>query len=108
YTKPDGSAPLIGDADDGRVQKLGVQPINDHRYLLAAGAALFNRGDFKRAAGSFGDEAFWLLGPDAADAFDAIEPAPLASCAFEPGGVYVLRTDRAHVIVGCGEVGMRG
>jgi len=110
YTKPDGSVPLIGDADDGRVQKLGVQTINDHRYLLAAGAVLFNRGDFKRAAGSFSDEAFWLLGPGAAAAFDAIEPpaTPVASRAFDAGGCYVLRTDRAHIIVDCGEVGMRG
>ncbi len=35
YTKPDGTIPLVGDADDGRVQKLGLQDINDHRYLLA-------------------------------------------------------------------------
>jgi len=108
YTKPDGSIPLIGDADDGRVQKLGVQPINDHRYLLATGAVLFNRGDFKRAAGSFADEAFWLLGTDAAAAFDAVSPAPLGSRAFEQGGFYVLRSDCAHVIVDCGDVGMRG
>ena len=110
YTKPDGSVPLIGDADDGRVQKLGAQTINDHRYLLAAGAVIFNRADFKRAAGSFGDEAFWLLGPDGGDRFDAIEgaaPAP-ESKAFDAGGFYVLRTDRAHVFVDCGEVGMHG
>ncbi len=50
YTKPDGTVPLVGDADDGRVQKLGVQGINDHRYLLSTGAVLFERGDFKRAA----------------------------------------------------------
>ncbi len=110
YTKPDGTIPLIGDADDGRIQKLGVQSINDHRYLLAAGAALFKRGDFKRAAGGFRDEAFWLLGPAGADRFDAIdtETQPVASKAFDAGGFYVLRTDRAHVIVDCGEVGMHG
>ena len=110
YTKPDGTIPLIGDADDGRIQKLGTQPINDHRYLLAAGAALFDRGDFKRGAGTFGDESFWLLGPDAAARFDtlAAPAAPAASKAFHDGGYYVLRTDRAHVVVDCGEVGMLG
>ncbi len=38
-------------------------------------------------------------------------PAPAAaveSKAFHDGGFYVLRTDRAHVIVDCGEVGMHG
>ena len=110
YTKPDGTIPLIGDADDGRIQKLGLQDINDHRYLLSAGAVLFGRGDFKRAAGHFRDEAFWLLGPEAARSFDAIELAttPLESKAFHDGGYYVLRSDRAHVIVDCGEVGMHG
>ncbi len=110
YTKPDGTVPLIGDADDGRIQKLGLQGVNDHRYLLAAGAVLFKRGDFKRAAGTFSDETFWLLGPDGADRFDAIdaETKPVTSKAFDAGGFYVLRTDRAHVIVDCGEVGMHG
>jgi Heparinase II/III-like protein/Heparinase II/III N-terminus len=110
YVKPDGRMPLVGDADDGRIQKLGTQAINDHRYLLSAGAALFGRADFKRAAGQFGDESFWLLGPEGAAAFDAIPPVatPLQSKAFPEGGFFALRSDRAHVFVDCGEVGMHG
>jgi uncharacterized heparinase superfamily protein len=110
YTKPDGSVPLIGDADDGRVQKLGTQAINDHRYLLAAGAVLFGREDFKRTAQTFSDEAFWLLGLQGAGAFDSLPDAggAPASKAFHAGGYYVLRSQRAHVIVDCGEVGMHG
>lgn len=110
YIKPDGTIPLVGDADDGRIQKLGVQDINDHRYLLAAGAVMFGRADFRRAASGFSDETFWLFGPDGADRFDAIQAAPPAveSKAFDAGGFYVLRTDRAHVFVDCGEVGMHG
>src|SRR5262249_19854888 len=110
YIKPDGSIPLVGDADDGRVQKLGVQPVNDHRYLLSVGAVLFGRSDFKRTAGRFWDEAFWLLGPDAAASCDAREraSAPPASKAFEAGGFYALRSARAHVFIDCGEVGMLG
>lgn len=110
YVKPDGTIPLVGDADDGRIQKLGVQAINDHRYLLAAGAVIFGRADFKRAAVSFADEAFWLFGPHGGDRFDAINAVPPAveSKAFDAGGFYVLRTDRAHVFVDCGEVGMHG
>jgi hypothetical protein len=110
YTKPDGTIPLVGDADDGRIQKLGVQPINDHRYLLSAGAVMFGRADFKRAAASFHDEAFWLLGPDAARNFDAVPAAhgALRSRAFPDGGFFILRSDRAHVFADCGEVGMHG
>jgi hypothetical protein len=110
YVKPDGLVPLIGDADDGRVQKLGPQPMTDHRYLLSTGAALFGREDFKRSARRFWEESFWLLGPDAAPVFDALTTpsSALESKAFPEGGFYVLRSDRAHVIVDCGEVGMRG
>ena len=110
YTKPDGLTPLIGDADDGRVQKLGGQRLNDHRYLLAAGAALFGRADFKRAAGHFWDEAFWLLGPEGAARYDACRQSADApvSQPFGDGGFFVLRNESAHLIVDCGEVGMRG
>jgi hypothetical protein len=109
YTKPNGLAPLIGDADDGRVQKLGPQPINDHRYLLSTGAARFGRPDLKAAATRFWEESFWILGPDAADAFDRLPASrPLQSTAFPSGGFYVLRSPSAHVVIDCGEVGMRG
>jgi Heparinase II/III-like protein/Heparinase II/III N-terminus len=109
YTKPDGRAPLIGDADDGRVQILGAQPITDHRYLLSHAAVLFNRGDFKVSAGRCWEETFWLLGPDASEQFRALPlQSPPGSTAFADGGFYVLRTAHTHLIVDCGDVGMRG
>lgn len=110
YVKPDGRIPFIGDADDGRMQQLGTQPINEHRYLLSTGAVLFGRADFKASAGDCWEETFWLLGPAALAAFDAVPsvPRPEESRAFPAGGYYVLRSSAAHVIVDCGEVGMRG
>jgi hypothetical protein len=109
YTKPDGRAPLIGDADDGRIQILGTQAIVDHRYLLSHAAIVFGRGDFKTSAHKCWEETFWLLGPDAPERFLRVSagPAP-GSTAFPDGGFYVLRTADAHVVVDCGEVGMRG
>ena len=109
YTKPDGRVPLIGDADDGRVQILGAEEITDHRYLLSHGAVLFNRGDFKSSADRCWEETFWLLGPQAPERFRAIEArTPPGSTAFPDGGFYVLRGPQAHLIVDCGDVGMRG
>lgn len=114
YTKPDGRAPLIGDADDGRVQILGLpgeHGTNDHRYLLSTAAVLFNRSDFKTSAGRCWDETFWLLGPDACRRFDTLPAGePQASTAFPDGGVYVLRAPATdtHAIVDCAEVGMNG
>jgi hypothetical protein len=109
YTKPNGLVPLIGDADDGRVQKLGSQRLNDHRYLLSTAAARFKREDFKGAAGEFWEESFWLMGPDQATQFDALPRSATAeSAAFPSGGFYVLRNPSAHLVIDCGEVGMRG
>ncbi len=110
YTKPGGLAPLIGDADDGRVQKLGTQDINDHRYMLSTGAVRFARADWKAAAERCWDESFWLLGPDGAAAFDRLPAVPrrIDSVAFPAGGFYILRSPSAHVVIDCGEVGMRG
>ena len=67
YTKPDGTAPQIGDNDDGRLHILsnyGDWNRLDHRYLLSVGAGLFEREDFKQVAGGFHEEAFWLLGEE--------------------------------------------
>lgn len=110
YTKPNGLAPLIGDADDGRVQKLGAQPINDHRYMLSTGAVRFGRADLKAAAGRLWEESFWLLGPDAADVFDRLPESVErpSSVGFPSGGFFILRSPSSHVVIDCGEVGMRG
>lgn len=110
YIKPDGLAPLLGDADDGRAQILGRQPIGDHRYLLSTCAVLFGRGDFKRRAGAFQEESFWMLGPAGAAEFDRLQmpAASAASRAFDAGGYYVLRHAGTHLFIDCANVGMRG
>ena len=110
YTKPDGRVPLHGDADDGRMQQLGTQGINDHRYLLSVGAAIFQRSDFKRDANRFWDEAFWMLGPAGVASFDALPDDIRAarSAAFREGGIYVMRDRDTHVFVDCAEVGLAG
>src|SRR5581483_9903408 len=33
YLRPDGTAPQIGDSDDGRLHPLSIRNHNDHRYL---------------------------------------------------------------------------
>jgi hypothetical protein len=110
YTKPDGRAPLIGDADDGRIQILGPEAIGDHRYLLSTAAIVFGRADFKATAGRCWEETFWLLGPDASARFDALaaDADPPRSVGFADSGFYVLCGRDAHLIVDCGEVGMGG
>jgi Heparinase II/III-like protein/Heparinase II/III N-terminus len=116
YTRPDGLAPLLGDSDDGRLQILSRyfdwHP-QDHRYLLAVGAVLFDREDLYAAVQGVrgaGEEAAWLLGPSALEKLARYPPAPqrLASQAFPESGRYVLRHGDHHAIVCTDEVGTAG
>jgi hypothetical protein len=106
YTKPDGTAPQVGDNDDGRLHILadyGEWNRRDHRYLLSVGTALFNRSDFKSAAGKFREEAFWLLSKKQGEDFKKLPDYdnPLSSKDFPYSGFYVMRSDDRHMIVDC-------
>lgn len=91
-----GRVPMIGDADDALMVRFSRErDFNPYRALLATGAVLFDRGDFKAAAGRLCDKSRWLLG-DAADAlFEAVPAAaPRPSrLAFPEGGYYLLGAD---------------
>ncbi len=106
YTKPDGTAPQIGDNDDGRLHILanyGNWARLDHRYLLSTGAVLFNRPDLKHAAGEFHEEALWILGEDGASRFNELanQKTSAASRSFPSGGFYIMRNDNLHMMVDC-------
>ncbi len=84
YTQPDGLAPQIGDADDGRLHPLTVHrdPVRtarDHRHLLALGSLVLERESPEWAgyidplatgwsvtAGHEWQDAFWCFPVDAA------------------------------------------
>ncbi|MFQ6056177.1 MAG: alginate lyase family protein, partial [Methanosarcinales archaeon] len=110
YTKPDGTSPIIGDNDDGRLHKLSNNEINDHRYLLSIGSVLFGRKDFKSACDKFNEEAFWLLRKRGLNDFKNLprEDIDIESKAFKNGGFYIMRKDNLYMIIDCGEVGYAG
>ena len=66
--------------------------------------------DFKASAGRCWEETFWLLGADAPRAFRALtaDARRPGRRRFADGGFYVLRGAETHLVVDCGEVGMRG
>jgi uncharacterized heparinase superfamily protein len=110
YTKPDGSVPLWGDADDARAMPLTTGSPNDHRYLVGLVAAAWDLPELREAAWGPRAEAMWLLGADAAATLpdrDAVPAVPCSS-AFQDGGFYVMRGARDHVFVDCGPVGLAG
>jgi uncharacterized heparinase superfamily protein len=108
YSREDGSAPLWGDADDGRALPFGGQHVNDHRYLAAlVGLGLDDAALIAAAAGPPA-EAFWLCGPDAAERLGRSAPPAPPSARFPASGVHVMRGDGDHVFIDCGPVGFAG
>jgi uncharacterized heparinase superfamily protein len=110
YSRPDGSVPLWGDADDARTLPFGGQSINDHRYLLGLTGTVFGDSDLQRAFSGPCAELLWLLGADAASALSdaAAADAQPRSSAFPDGGFFILRNNEDHVFVDCGPLGMSG
>ena len=87
-----GNVPMIGDADDGLVTRLSLE-VPPYKSLLALGAILFKRGDFKLKARALDDRARWLLGAAADAEFERLDVEktrlPLRQ-AFADGGYFVL------------------
>jgi len=92
-----GNLPMFGDADDGYVVRLDPRAgFCRYRSLLATGAVMFGRGDFKAKASGLDDKTRWLLGPHADFAFDGLDTSaarlPIRR-EFPDGGYYILGTD---------------
>lgn len=111
YSRPDGTVPILGDADDGRLQRLTTwrdpqREFHDHRHLLAAGAVLFDRADWAAAAGGCWEEAVWLLGESAERRARSLlagpAPAGAGSRGFDQAGVYVMRSGGSYSIARIG------
>jgi hypothetical protein len=88
------NVPQFGDADDGYMARLSQeQGFCAYRSLLATGALLFQRGDFKLKAGALDDKTRALLGADADAQYlglDAKKTRLPPRQAFPDGGYYIL------------------
>jgi hypothetical protein len=89
-----GHVPPIGDADDGVMVRFDpAERFDVFSSLLASGAVLFDRADFKRKARSFDDKTRWLLGDAAASRFESLDAAQVrlpVRREFPAAGYYVL------------------
>lgn len=107
-SRPDGTWPIYGDDDGGRLIKFAPRAANDFSDTLAMGAAVFKRGDMKRKAGDAPVEMLWLLGPEGIECYDdldAMKPAELSK-PFETSGYYVMRDgwdpESSFALIDCG------
>lgn len=105
YTKPNGQAPLWGDADDARVLPFGMQPLNDHRYFCdLIGVGLEQKLECSPESYS---ELIWIFG----DSLKKSETSFLKqrqSQMFADMGIYVMATAEHHVFIDAGPVGLAG
>lgn len=107
-----GNVPNIGDADSGKAVVLSERSdFSNYRSLLATGAVIFQRGDFKRKAGQIDDKTLWLLGNGARAEFEALASndfKPIAK--FVQGGYFFLNAkaetpDEIKLLFDCGPLG---
>ncbi len=110
YLRPDGLAPLVGDSDSGQVFPLRRRRGNDHGYLLAIGAVLFDDSRFKDAKLPAPPELLWLLGEQGVKKYEALKPedSGVTSQAFSDAGVYVLRDDDLYLLLNASGAGLNG
>jgi hypothetical protein len=110
YTKPNGLAPQVGDADDGRLHILadyGSWDPRDHRHLLATGGAFYGRDDWLAAAGPRTEEPLWLMGREGG-VEPSRPPSAAGSRAFPDSGIYLMRAAGLYLLIACSAVGARG
>ena len=109
-----GNVPMFGDSDDGLVVRLAQDDgYCRYRSLLATGAILFRRGDFKAKASTLDDKTRWLFGEGADAAFELLDGAKVelpVRRAFTHGGYYILGCDfetvnEIRLVVDAGPVG---
>lgn len=114
-TRPDGTIPLIGDDDGGKLVDLDGRPPDDVRAVFAQAAAWLGSDRYAYDAGEGRNAvaaAIWLLGPTAADVLGRLTPRPPVelSRAFRDTGMFVLRDgwgrDAMYAAFDCGPHGV--
>lgn len=107
YLRPDGHTPLIGDTDSSQVMPIVRRAANDHSYLLAIGAVLFNEPKLKVGSAP-PEELLWILGQDGLQAFANLDRSCQKSVGFADAGIYMLRKDDLYLLFNASGIGLRG
>jgi len=109
YLRPDGHAPSIGDSDSGQMFPLVHRRGDDHAYVLALGAAVFQESRFKIESSRPPEELLWILGQQGLNDYEALPIGdPAESRAFPDAGTYVLRQDDLYLLFNASGSGVNG
>lgn len=109
YIKPDGTAPIIGDSDDGRLLKFKSREPRDHSYLMSIAAVLLEQEKYKRSS-RLDEEAVWWFGTEGREAFESLPDSPEEpdSRAFPDAQIFIQRHGPLYSIIDCGDHGTLG
>jgi uncharacterized heparinase superfamily protein len=111
YLRSDGRAPLVRDADDGRITPLGMTDYRDHRHLLGPGALLCGLAEVPPGALEMAEDVLWLCGTAGVERLFgcAARSGPRASRGYVDSGFYALRAGGGlEAFVVCASGGMNG
>ena len=106
--KPDGTSPIIGDQDNGRLLPFGVEDINDFCYLLSLGALLFGKPDLKRYGDGFNVYCSVLGSDGALEKWNKIpdKEIELGSTDFPDTGLYIMRKNNDYLLFNATGMGL--
>ena len=108
YLRPDASAPLIGDSDGGQVMPMRKRASDDHAYVLAVGAVVFNDSSLK-ISGAEPEELVWLFGEGGLSTFDSLgESETCGSISFPNAGLHIMRQKDLYLSLNTSHAGING
>lgn len=109
YLRPDGLAPLIGDSDSGQVLPIYRRGAADHSYLLAFGAVVFQRSNFRMPGVDCPLELLWLCGEEGLKRFGSLGVSEsVKSTGFPNAGTYVMREADRYLCLNTSGAGING
>lgn len=108
-TRADGTIPIIGDDDGGRLVVLETRPFADVRAVLGVAARVLVHPEYATVAGPPTEEVVWMLGPTGAHAPVTEKTPAHTSKLFAEGGYAVMRdgwgSHANHAVIDAGPLG---
>lgn len=101
YSRPDGSAPNIGDNDDGRLLPFIRYCFDDHRYLLSLSSIEFSRPLYKKYSDSLCVDSFFLINTGDTGRLSTIRGTTdkISSKFFPDAGFCIIRHDDFYMFI---------
>jgi hypothetical protein len=109
--RADGTIPLVGDNDSGRVLSFGARSDGDMRALINWGAMFFKSDALKVAEWQNTHEMVWLYGFSGQQSYKSLpghSAATISALESKPSGLYTLRGEQDYLLFNAQPNGTRG